>query len=165
MKIIHDLKLGWIFCVLTLTIYTGAFAQSYSSLSDTIPGYYDAEVADVIHRLFAGLASGDSGAVAKCLSPDIMMQTVLMRGEETTIFQGKRQAFLEAIASSPYKLEERISTLGITRNGSSAMAWMEYEFMVNGERQHCGVNVFAFAHLDGEWKAMVIMDTRSTDCD
>ena len=46
-----------------------------------------------------------------------------------------------------------------------AVAWMPYSFDYNGERTHCGIDVFDLVRIDGEWKIASIMYTvEPEDC-
>jgi hypothetical protein len=36
--------------------------------------------------------------------------------------------------------------------GGMALVWAPYEFQINGQTTHCGVDVFSFARIDGVWK-------------
>ena len=36
--------------------------------------------------------------------------------------------------------------------GAMALVWAPYEFQIDGETTHCGVDVFSFAKIDGAWK-------------
>ena len=36
--------------------------------------------------------------------------------------------------------------------GAMAVVWAPYEFKIDGETTHCGIDVFSFAKIDGAWK-------------
>ena len=47
--------------------------------------------------------------------------------------------------------------------GPIAVVWGEYEFFINGERSHCGVDVADVVKLDGKWKIANFMWTVEPD--
>jgi len=47
---------------------------------------------------------------------------------------------------------ERYWSPTVMIRGAMALAWAPYEFQVDGQTTHCGVDVFSFAQIDGVWK-------------
>ena len=47
---------------------------------------------------------------------------------------------------------ERYWSPTVMIRGSMAAVWAPYEFQIDGATTHCGVDVFSFAKIDGEWK-------------
>ena len=47
--------------------------------------------------------------------------------------------------------------------GPIAVVWGEYDFRIDGELSHCGVDAFDLVKLDGEWKMVNIMWTVERD--
>ena len=47
---------------------------------------------------------------------------------------------------------ERYWSPTVLIRGAMALAWAPYEFQVDGETTHCGVDVFSFSRLNGVWK-------------
>jgi hypothetical protein len=58
------------------------------------------------------------------------------------------------------KLDERILAYEIRIDGPMATAWTPYEFYVNGDFSHCGVNSFQLVKFVEGWKIVYIIDTR-----
>ena len=44
-----------------------------------------------------------------------------------------------------------------------ANAWAPYEFYINSEFSHCGINSFQLIKIEGNWKIIYIIDTRRKD--
>jgi hypothetical protein len=57
-------------------------------------------------------------------------------------------------------LDERILDYQIKIDGALASAWTPYNFYVNGNFSHCGVNSFQLVKMDDVWKIVYIIDTR-----
>ncbi len=49
-------------------------------------------------------------------------------------------------------LQERALSYDIKIHNGMAMAWIPYDFHVNGEFSHCGVDIFSLIKTDNEWK-------------
>lgn len=47
-----------------------------------------------------------------------------------------------------------------------AMAWIPYDFHVNGEFSHCGVDIFSLIKIENDWKFISASYTvEKTECD
>jgi len=61
--------------------------------------------------------------------------------------------------------EERLLSYKVLVDGNMAHVWTPYEFYVNGQLSHCGVNSFQLFNDNGQWKITYIIDTRRrNDC-
>ncbi len=49
-------------------------------------------------------------------------------------------------------LQERALSYEIKVHNGMAMAWIPYEFHVNGKFSHCGVDIFSLLKKDQDWK-------------
>ena len=47
---------------------------------------------------------------------------------------------------------ERYWSPTVMIRGAMALVWAPYEFQIDGETTHCGVDVFSFAKINGIWK-------------
>ena len=47
--------------------------------------------------------------------------------------------------------------------GNIAVVWAEYSFDLDGDRSHCGIDVFNLLKIDGEWKVTGIQYTVEPD--
>ncbi len=54
--------------------------------------------------------------------------------------------------TSADKYLERYWSPTVLLRGSLAVVWAPFEFWLNGESHHCGVNVVDFVKVDGVWK-------------
>lgn len=61
---------------------------------------------------------------------------------------------------------ERYWSPTVLIRGAMALVWAPYEFRIDGETSHCGVDAFSFAKIDGVWKVSNSMWTVEPDaCD
>jgi hypothetical protein len=75
--------------------------------------------------------------------------------------------FLTSMARLPdtLRIQERLLDYRIQTDGDMAHAWTPYEFYLNGNFHHCGVNSFQLFRDSEGWKIIYIIDTRRVeDC-
>lgn len=134
-------------CILTFP----AFSQSE-----------EAAVKAVIESLFDGMRAKNSGQVAAAFSENANMETIVTTGDLSEVKAGSVAEFVKGISNLPVsaKLDERITAYQINIDGPMATAWTPYEFYVNDEFSHCGVNSFQLVKMAAGWKIVYIIDTR-----
>ena len=124
-----------------------------------------AEVKAVIEQLFDGMRAKNTGMIAASFSTDAIMQTIAPNETGFQVNNGAVADFIKRIGGTPAEtnLDERISNYEIKVDGPMATAWTPYEFYVNGNFSHCGVNSFQLVKLAEGWKIVYIIDTRRKD--
>jgi len=109
----------------------------------------------VIETFFESLEKLDSNLYMQTLemdgqvwSTDHLKDTVRYRhrhfGEDMRMFERKDIKLLEKALSYDVKIQTDI-----------AMAWVPYEFYLNDEFSHCGVDIFTLLKKEGEWKIIL----------
>lgn len=90
------------------------------------------------------------------------MQTVVAGENGSTLGSNSVADFVNRIATTPedVNLDERILDYQIKVDGDLAAAWTPYEFYVNDQFSHCGVNSFQLVRTAEGWKISYIIDTR-----
>lgn len=122
----------------------------------------EAKVQAVIEQLFDGMRSKNTDLIAASFSSEAIMQTIAPKEQGFQVNNGSVSDFLKRIGGSPSEtnLDERILSYEIKIDGPMATAWTPYEFYVNGDFSHCGVNSFQLVKLAEGWKIVYIIDTR-----
>ena len=120
------------------------------------------EVKAVIESLFEGMRAKDSTQIKAAFIPDARMQTVISDERGTRIGSNSVADFAKSIAESKegVLLDEKILDYQIYVDGDLATVWTPYEFYVNDQFSHCGVNSFQVVKLPEGWKIVYIIDTR-----
>ncbi len=117
---------------------------------------------EVVIAFFNAFHQQDTMAMRELVHPRIKMQSLGVKDDELRLSTTSFGDFQKSIASIPesMKFEERI--LDYTTQADSLMAnvWTPYEFYINDERSHCGVNSFQMLYEEGSWKIFYIVDTR-----
>ena len=121
------------------------------------------EVRKSIEVFFKGFHQQDSIMIKSVVSEDIKLQTMGVDKEgknrmRTDPFDG----FLKSIISLPDSIQfrEELLEFKIQVDGPMAHAWTRYNFWVNGELSHCGVNSFQLFDDGTRWRIIYLADTR-----
>ena len=123
----------------------------------------ESEVRKSIEVFFEGFHQQDSAIIRSVVSDDIKLQTMGVDKEgknrmRTDPFNG----FLKSIISIPDSIQfrEELLDFKIQLDGPMAHAWTPYNFWVNGELSHCGVNSFHLFNDGTSWRIIYLVDTR-----
>ena len=123
----------------------------------------EAEVKQAVDDFFAAFHAQDSVVLKEAAAPGVVLQSIGFNKSGEVIWRKEKfEKFIQSIASIPAttKFEEKLLSYSVQVDGPMANAWTEYEFWINGEFSHCGVNNFHFVKLDGKWKISYLIDTR-----
>lgn len=137
--------------LLTFGFHTSSLAQSESD-----------QVKAVIQSLFEGMKTKNADLIEAAFYAEAPMQTVIAGENGSTLGSNAVSDFLNRISSTPAdtQLDERILDYQIKIDGDLAAAWTPYEFYVNDQFSHCGVNSFQLVKMTEGWKIVYIIDTR-----
>jgi hypothetical protein len=151
---------SWIGVIIAWMVWTHqVHAQEFTGSS--------LEVKQTIDRFFQGFHQRDSVAMKSVMHPDLVLQTVLSRQDQTKLVVTQATDFLHAVATRENTpvWEERLHQFQISVDGAMAQAWVEYSFWMDGNFSHCGVDAFALFKSDQGWQITYLADTRRTvDC-
>lgn len=121
---------------------------------------------ETVVAFFNAFHQQDTLALKELVYDTIKMQSVQAKPDGTVkISTSGFNAFLKSIASIPQgvNFEERILDYQVRLDGLMANVWTPYEFYINGEMSHCGVNSFQLIWVDKHWKVFYIVDTRKSE--
>jgi len=120
------------------------------------------EVQKVIEQLFDAMRAKDGAAAGAVFLETAPMQTVVAGENGSTLRSNSVADFVNRIATTPedVNLDERILDYQIKVDGDLAAAWTPYEFYVNDQFSHCGVNSVQLVRTAEGWKISYIIDTR-----
>jgi hypothetical protein len=116
----------------------------------------------VINRLFLGMKGADAALVRSCFGDSVVFQTVARDKEGSILVRNESpKDFADFIGQQKKDaLDERISFESVKIDGPLAIAWTPYNFFLNGQFSHCGVNSFQVVRFKDGWKIQYIIDTR-----
>ena len=120
----------------------------------------------VIETFFDGFHKQDSTIIKSTVAERVVLQTTGKNPEGKTLFKDEEfSGFLKSIVSIPdsIKFEEKLTSFSIQIDRTMANAWVGYEFWVNDQFSHCGIDSFQLIDFDGEWKIVYLIDTRGKE--
>jgi len=126
------------------------------------------QIKEVISLFFKGLQSGDTLLIKQTISKDLKLQTTFKNKEGKSILRNEDVSkFLNSVASKNTKdiWEEKLLSYHIQVDGTMANVWTPYEFYLNNDFSHCGVNSFQLFFDGKKWSIIYLIDTRrKQDC-
>ena len=126
------------------------------------------QVKQNIIEFFDAFHAKDSIAMKKMVYPSILLQTIGVNNEGKSVLKTENfNDLVKSIISIPdsTNFQERIKSYSIQTDGNMANAWTPYEFWINNEFHHCGVNSFQLFREENKWKIIYLIDTRrKSDC-
>ncbi len=120
-------------------------------------------VKQTVDNFFEAFHAKDSTVMKKVVRPDIILQTIGLDSEgKLRLKSDNFDDLVNSIISIPDSIsfQERLMDYAIQIDGAMANVWTPYEFWLNDEFHHCGVNSFQlFKDIDG-WRIIYLIDTR-----
>ncbi len=155
--------MGKLFCLMALLIL-GVSAQAQGS--DASKATSKEEVKKVIETFFEGFHKQDSTIINSTVADQVVLQTTGRNPQGKTLFRTEKfSKFIKSIVNIPdsIQFEEKLTSFSIQVDRTMANAWVGYEFWLNGNFSHCGINSFQLVNFDGEWKIIYLIDTRGKE--
>lgn len=116
----------------------------------------------VVQGLFDAMSTHDVQAARGLFTSDAMLITLRPDGSAVSIPYEK---WLEHLGTSKDKWLERIWDTKVLEHGSIAVVWGDYDFHLNGNFSHCGVDSFDLVKTQAGWKiAGIMFTTEKTGC-
>ena len=122
-----------------------------------------AEVLAVVTRMFDGMREADSTKVRSVFDPGARFSSARTREGKTTISYDAVDGWLAGIARSNRQWDERIFDTEIRVDGNIASVWTRYNFYLNGNLRHCGVDSMELLRTDAGWKVTQLADTQQRE--
>jgi hypothetical protein len=119
-------------------------------------------VKQVVNQLFTAMKTSDAQLLQQCFADSAVLQTIAVNKEGKTFVRNESvAAFAASISKAPVgALDERIEFDMVKTDAALAIAWTPYQFYLNGNFSHCGVNSFQLVRFNGQWKIQYLIDTR-----
>ena len=107
----------------------------------------DSNPKKVVDDFFTAFHAKDTIALKQLCHPDIVMRTIANTKEGNKLKYEKFDEFLNSIATIPANLNifENLLDYKVEIDGNLAHVWTPYEFYVNGNLSHKGVNSFTLS--------------------
>jgi Putative lumazine-binding len=121
----------------------------------------EAEVRQVVTRLFDAMRAGDSATVRAVFHPRAMLGSVLVRSGRPELRLDSLETFVRSVGTPhPEVWDERLSNVRVQVDGPLAALWTDYDFYAGSRFSHCGVDAFQLARTETGWRIIALTDTR-----
>jgi len=117
-----------------------------------------------IRQLFDGMRRHDSAAVHQAFAPEgrlVMLDTRTGAPAIRVILPGQFAAAVGRAQGDPWN--EPIYDPEIRIDGSLAMVWARYDFLLGDKWSHCGIDAFMLSKLADGWRITQLADTRQQE--
>ena len=162
--------------ILTLVSACGASAPPTPHIAEGHQPGEEAAVLEALDRYVTAISETDLEAQAAMLTPEGMSyiwRPVYVEAEDGT-WRPAEGGGMEVVArpnsywTDPSRDDgrvrrERYWSPTVMVRGGIAVVWAPYEFWVDGETTHCGVDVFDFVKVDEKWRVSNSMWTVEPD--
>lgn len=152
------------------TKFAAAAALTLAGCASAPPPEFSAAQLEVLAAMDAHMrtiSANDLSAMSAQQTEDGMTYRIRLRedgGWETIGRPNSYWTAPERDDGGVYK--ERYWSPTVLVRGAMALVWAPYEFRIDGETSHCGVDAFSFAKMDGQWivtNSMWTVEPRSCD--
>jgi hypothetical protein len=138
---------------------------SFDSTSQVDFDNDETAVKETINQLFKGMYNGDSSLVHSVFhSSSRLMTCYIDKNGMEQLAEENLQDFLDAVGSPHEEIwDEKITFNSVLVDLHLAQVWTEYQFYLDKQFSHCGVNAFQLVKENGNWKIIQLIDTRKRD--
>ncbi|MFK7865089.1 MAG: hypothetical protein AB8B95_12790 [Pseudohongiellaceae bacterium] len=142
---------------LPLVILLAALVNTNIVLAqDTHPEH--GAVVEVVDQFFEGLNTDNQALLASISIDGANIYSLRERADSKFELRTRRQDN-STLTPNNGEYTERYWDETVLVSDMMAVFWAPYDFYVNGEFSHCGIDVFDLIKLDGEWKISNTMYT------
>ena len=117
----------------------------------------------MVNEFFEAFNQQDSVKLKSYAFQEVQLKSVAKNEEgKMVIYTDSYKNFIRSIVNIPAEVnfEERLGEVEVKTDGYLASVWVPYEFYLNGELSHCGVNIFQLIYVKKQWKIISLFDTR-----
>jgi hypothetical protein len=123
-------------------------------------------VISTVQRLFDAMAQGDTTTLRALLVPG--MRFVALATDAPAGAAPRLQtdsAFIQTLGARRQRLLERMWEPVVQIQGTIATLWTPYDFHINGERSHCGIDTATLLRTAQGWRiAALVYTVQRTGC-
>jgi hypothetical protein len=114
------------------------------------------EVTRLAYEFMEALSARNTDRLDELMAPHARLFSI-REGEEGAEYRVRtREEFLEGLSEEGPDFVERIWEPVVELRDRIGMVWAPYDFHVDGELTHCGIDVLAFLKMDEGWKVTSI---------
>lgn len=141
-------RLSWNRLALALTIALPSTAMPLAGQATE-----EAAVLETVQAFFDAIADKDGEAGAGAVLEDARLQGLRARPDGAVPVQGSSGAdFAQRLPTMAGQMLERMWDPEVRVRGLVATVWTPYDFHVDGQFSHCGVDAFTLIRTEEGWK-------------
>lgn len=139
--------------LLFLVSITIALACSHNpKIADRERTDEEAAVLTTVQRLFETMTAKDSAGARAVLDPEGDFVSVRWNADgERVVRRTSNRDYLEGLASRTETYLERMWESEVRIHGPIAVVWTPYDFYIDGDFSHCGVDAFQLLRTEAGW--------------
>lgn len=118
---------------------------------------------DAVNTFFAAMSKNDADLAASVMLEDGVLYGYAEGAENSDLIRLSIGQFLEGWKTHTDSVLERIWDVEVIVHQRLAVAWTPYDFFVNGDFHHCGVNSFNLIRMGDGWKITGITFSMETE--
>jgi len=107
---------------------------------------------DAVNTFFEAMSGNDADLAASVMIGDGVLYGYVETAEGLRLVRTSADQFTESMRNRSDSMLERIWDVEVLKKDRLAVAWTPYDFYLNGEFHHCGVNIFNLIRTDDGWK-------------
>jgi len=113
-------------------------------------------VEEAARSFLEALSRTDTMVLRNLMAPGLSLSSVRDGPEGPVIRHSTGEEFLIGLGGEGQELLERMWDPVVYVQGQVAMVWTPYDFFLNGEFSHCGIDVFTMLEGEDGWKVTSI---------
>lgn len=118
-----------------------------------------------VQAFFESMTARDVDRMRALMTPDGMIFGYREVDGETQITRIPHADYLSNLASGEGTPVERFWDPEVTVYGRLATVWTPYDFYLDGQYSHCGVNIFSMLKTNAGWIIAGVVFSIERDCD
>ena len=123
------------------------------------------QVVGMAEALFRAMRGKDAAAIRAMMLEDARLLAVDSREQPSAVSWTSMEQFVQRISGGGGELLERSWDPEVRIDGDLAQLWTAYDFYVDGQFSHCGIDAFHMVRTGDGWKIAQVTYTRRTeDC-
>ena len=124
-----------------------------------LPQSEEEAILQVARDLFHAMKQQDTVQVRELFLPEARLYRLSIRDGNASLRPTTVEDFVQAIGTPGSDFLERMWNPEVRSDGPIATVWTPYDFHLNGEFSHCGVDAFQMARVGTNWKIVSIIYT------
>ena len=113
----------------------------------------EAEILSVMDAYMLEISANDLAAMKARQTPEGMTYRHRARVDgDWDVLPRSNMDWVAPNMASEQQYRERYWSPTVLIRGPMALVWAPYQFQIDGQTSHCGIDVFSFSKFDGVWK-------------